>query len=107
MKRRKGPRSSVPASHPVSTARRPPLPRRVNSPRPPRRALPPAPKPRIDTATLVPAAQTSLADVIDNLLNRGVVLNADVILALADVDLVYVRLSALVCAADRVLPARK
>jgi hypothetical protein len=42
--------------------------------------------------------------VIDNLLNKGVVLNADVILALADVDLVYVRLSALVCAADRILP---
>jgi hypothetical protein len=37
-------------------------------------------------------------------LNRGVVLNADIILALADVDLVYLRLSALLCAADRVLP---
>jgi len=32
-------------------------------------------------------------------------LNADVILALANVDLVYLRLSALLCAADRVLPA--
>ena len=31
--------------------------------------------------------------------------NADLILALADVDLVYVRLSALLCAADRVWPA--
>ena len=30
-------------------------------------------------------------------------LNADLILALADVDLVYIRLSALLCAADRVL----
>ena len=30
-------------------------------------------------------------------------LNADLILALANVDLVYVRLSALLCAADRVL----
>ena len=29
-------------------------------------------------------------------------LNADLILALADVDLVYIRLSALLCAADRV-----
>jgi Gas vesicle protein len=52
----------------------------------------------------MPPAETSLADVIDNLLNRGVVLNADLILALADVDLVYVRLSALLCAADRILP---
>jgi hypothetical protein len=31
-------------------------------------------------------------------------LNADLVLALANVDLVYVRLSALLCAADRVLP---
>jgi len=49
-------------------------------------------------------ADSSLLDVIDNLLNRGVVLNADLILALANVDLVYVRLSALLCAADRVFP---
>ncbi|HEY7498091.1 MAG TPA: gas vesicle protein GvpJ [Vicinamibacterales bacterium] len=38
---------------------------------------------------------------IDSLLNKGVVLNADVILALANVDLVYLRLSALLVAADR------
>jgi len=56
-------------------------------------------------ASLVPAQETSLADVIDNLLNRGVVLNAELILALADVDLVYVRLSALLCAADRIFPS--
>ena len=48
-------------------------------------------------------AETSLLDVIDSLLNKGVVLNADIILALANVDLVYLRLSALLCAADRVL----
>jgi gas vesicle structural protein len=46
----------------------------------------------------------SLVDVLDNLLNKGVVLNADIVLALADVDLVYIRLAALLCAADRVLP---
>jgi hypothetical protein len=112
MKRPKGPRSTVPASRPVSAARRPLPPRRAKSPGPPPRALPPralppVPKPRADTVSLVPAANTSLADVIDNLLNRGVVLNADVILALADVDLVYLRLSALLCAADRIMPARK
>jgi len=45
--------------------------------------------------------------VIDNLLNRGVVLNADVVLALADVDLVYLRLSALLCRADRIMPPRQ
>jgi hypothetical protein len=35
-------------------------------------------------------------------LNKGVVLNADIVLALADVDLIYLRLSALLCAADRI-----
>jgi hypothetical protein len=53
--------------------------------------------------------EASLLDVIDNLLNKGVVLNADIVLALADVDLVYIRLAALLCAADRLIPrpARK
>jgi hypothetical protein len=46
--------------------------------------------------------EASLLDVVDSLLNKGVVLTADVVLALADVDLVYLRLSALLCAADRV-----
>jgi hypothetical protein len=46
-------------------------------------------------------------DVLDSLLNQGVVLNADLVLALADVDLVYVRLSALLVAADRVLPRER
>jgi hypothetical protein len=55
-------------------------------------------------AHIIDETETSLVDVIDNLLNRGVVLNADVILALANVDLVYLRLSALLCAADRVVP---
>jgi hypothetical protein len=46
----------------------------------------------------------SLLDIVDNLLNRGVVLTGDVTLALANVDLVYLRLSLLLSAADRVLP---
>ena len=48
--------------------------------------------------------ETSLLDVVDNALNKGVVLSGDVTLALAQVDLVYARLSVLLCAADRVLP---
>jgi hypothetical protein len=58
-------------------------------------------------AHIIDETETSLVDVIDNLLNRGVVLNADVILALANVDLVYLRLSALLCAADRVVPRQR
>jgi len=53
------------------------------------------------------AAEASLLDVIDSLLSKGVVLNAELVLALANVDLVYLRLSALLCAADRVLPPRR
>jgi hypothetical protein len=71
---------------------------------PPTRVPPPRVVPRREVARIIDQTETSLVDVIDNLLNRGVVLNADLILALADVDLVYVRLSALLCAADRVRP---
>ena len=63
----------------------------------------PAPPPSRQVARIIDQSDSSLLDVLDNLLNRGVVLNADLILALANVDLVYVRLSALLCAADRVL----
>jgi len=79
-------------------------PKRPASPLPPPRVSAPAPPPGRQMARIIDESDSSLLDVLDNLLNRGVVLNADLILALADVDLVYVRLSALLCAADRVLP---
>jgi hypothetical protein len=41
---------------------------------------------------------------VDNLLNQGVVVTGDVVLGLAGVDLVYLRLSVLLAAADRILP---
>jgi hypothetical protein len=64
--------------------------------------------PKRNVARLIDPDEATLLDVVDNMLNRGVVINADVILALANVDLVYLRLSALLCAADRVLrPARR
>ena len=46
----------------------------------------------------------SLLDIVDNLLNKGVVLSGDITLGLAQVDLVYARVSLLLSAADRVLP---
>jgi hypothetical protein len=79
-------------------------PRRAPTPPPPKRTPPARPGPRKAVARIIDDSDSSLLDVIDNLLNRGVVLNADVILALANVDLVYLRLSALLCAADRLLP---
>jgi hypothetical protein len=48
-------------------------------------------------------ADDTLVDVVDNLLNRGVILNGELILGLANVDLIYLRLSLLLSAADRVL----
>jgi hypothetical protein len=108
MSRRRAPRSTIPASRPVRPVpRSTPLPRRRKIPPLPARALPPPPPARAEVASLIPPQETSLADIIDSLLNRGVVLNVDLVLALADVDLVYVRLSALLCAADRILPARR
>ncbi len=51
-------------------------------------------------------ADRSLLEVIDCVLNKGVVVTGEVMLGVAGVDLVYLRLSALLCAADRVGPAR-
>ena len=48
--------------------------------------------------------QTTLLDVFDELLNRGVMATGELMLGVAGVDLIYLRLSALLCAADRVLP---
>jgi hypothetical protein len=44
----------------------------------------------------------SLLDLVDNLLTRGVVISGEVVLGLAGVDLIYLRLQAVLCAADRV-----
>jgi hypothetical protein len=50
------------------------------------------------------SGDASLLDLVDNVLTKGVMVTGDVVLGLADIDLIYVRLSALLCAADRVLP---
>ena len=53
---------------------------------------------------LEPAQEATLLDMLDQLLNKGVVLNGDVMLGVAGVDLVYLRLSSLLCAVDRIMP---
>ena len=45
----------------------------------------------------------SLLDIVDNVLSKGVVLTGDLTLGLAQVDLVYARLSLVLAAADRIL----
>lgn len=56
---------------------------------------------RREVARIIDPDESTLLDVVDNLLNRGVVVNAEIVLALANVDLVHVRLAALLSAADR------
>ncbi len=60
---------------------------------------------RIAAQVLDPAEPTVL-DLLDHLLNKGVLASGDLTLGVAGIDLIYVRLSALLCAADRVLPRR-
>ncbi len=48
--------------------------------------------------------ESSLLDLVDHVLTKGVVLSGDLVLGVADVDLVYLRVAAVLCAADRVLP---
>jgi hypothetical protein len=60
---------------------------------------------REEARDILETADASLLDVVDNLLNKGVVLSGDVVVGLAGVDLLYLRLSVLLCAADRIMQA--
>lgn len=59
---------------------------------------------RPDSLEILDGTESSLLDLIDNLLNQGVVVTGEVVLGLAGIDLIYLRLSAILCAADRLLP---
>jgi hypothetical protein len=58
----------------------------------------------LEPLELLERSDVSLLDTVDHLLNKGVVLTGEVVIGLAGVDLIYLRLSALLCAADRILP---
>jgi hypothetical protein len=64
-----------------------------------------APRKQTDADHILGTDDASLLDIVDNVLSKGVVLNGDITIGLAQVDLVYARLSVLLCAADRVLPS--
>jgi hypothetical protein len=51
------------------------------------------------------APDASVLDVLDRVLTKGVVATGDVTMGVAGVDLIYLRLSALLCATDRVMPS--
>jgi hypothetical protein len=46
--------------------------------------------------------QSSLLDALDNVLNRGALVTGDIVLGVADVDLIYLKLSVLLAALDKV-----
>ena len=48
------------------------------------------------------SSEDTVLDLLDHLLNKGVMLNGDVTLGVAGVDLIYLRLSAIFCATDRI-----
>jgi Gas vesicle protein len=64
----------------------------------------PARRDRSVADMVLDAPDASLVDVLDHILNKGVMATGDVTLGVAGIDLIYLRLSALLCAADRVLP---
>src|SRR5439155_19497001 len=63
-----------------------------------------ASRPPTDAERVLEPPQETVLDVLDHLLNKGVMLTGDVTLGVAGIDLIYLRLSTLLCAADRVLP---
>jgi hypothetical protein len=52
---------------------------------------------------ILETSEASLLDLVDHVLTKGVVLHGDLVLGVADVDLIYARLSVILCAADRLL----
>lgn len=61
-----------------------------------------SPRP-LDTRALLDEADASLLDLVDNILTKGVIIDGEVILGLAGVDLIYLRLGVILCAADRLM----
>ena len=53
---------------------------------------------------IIEQADSSLLDIIDHVLNQGAVITGDVMVGVANVDLIYLGLSVVLCAADRVKP---
>ena len=67
--------------------------------------MPPKVRSRAVADALLDAPDASLLDVLDRVLTKGVVATGDVTMGVAGVDLIYLRLSALLCATDRVMPS--
>jgi gas vesicle structural protein len=53
---------------------------------------------------LLSTPDSTMLDLLDRLLDKGVMATGDVTIGVAGIDLIFLRLSALLCAADRLLP---
>lgn len=51
------------------------------------------------------AEALTLVDLLDRVIDRGVVVSGDLVISLAGVDLIYLNLRLLLCSAERVLQA--
>lgn len=51
------------------------------------------------------AEDVTLVDLLDRVIDRGVVVSGDLVITLAGVDLIYLNLRLLLCSAERVLQA--
>jgi hypothetical protein len=60
-----------------------------------------------DTLGLGEPCEDSLLDVVDHLLDKGCVITGSAVFALAEVDLVYLELRVLACAAERMLGSER
>jgi hypothetical protein len=59
-------------------------------------------KRRTSRADVARLESQSLLDVIDTVIDKGLAVDAEIVLGLADIDLIYLRIGALLAAADRV-----
>jgi Gas vesicle protein len=62
-------------------------------------------RPPTKIQAILDTTDPTLLDLVDHVLNKGLIIDGEVVLGLANVDLVYLRLSALLCAADRLAEA--
>jgi hypothetical protein len=60
----------------------------------------------VNASSPVRQRDVTLVELVDRLLGKGVVISGDVTLAVADIDLVYVELRALVASVDAAMAAR-
>jgi hypothetical protein len=75
--------------------------------REPRAAVERRERDRARAEEILERADASLLEIVDHVLNKGVVVSGELLLGVAGVDLVYLRVTAVLCAADRLLPRER